>query len=137
MAGFFGRRLRLPVGFDTDVNGAALAESLWGAGQGLTDLVYFTIGTGVGGGAIVNGKLVHGFLHPEMGHMMLARNPEQNPFPGSCPFHGACFEGLASGPAIEKRWELKGDQLPPDHPAWVLEAHYIALALVSVTCHNA
>jgi fructokinase len=69
-----------------------------------------------------------------MGHIMLARDPEQDPFPGSCPFHGACFEGLASGPAIEKRWGLKGDQLPPEHPAWALEAHYIALALVSVTC---
>jgi len=134
VVGFFRDRFDFPIAFDTDVNGAVLAESLWGAGKGLHNLVYFTIGTGIGGGAIAEGKLVHGFLHPEMGHMMLARDLEQDPFPGSCPFHGACFEGLASGPAIEKRWGLKGDQLPPDHPAWVLEAHYIALALVSVTC---
>lgn len=134
VVGFFKQRLDLPIAFDTDVNGAVLAESLWGAGKGLKNLVYFTIGTGIGGGVIAEGNLVHGFLHPEMGHIMLARDPEQDPFPGICPFHGACFEGLASGPAIEKRWGLRGDQLPPEHPAWALEAHYIALALVSVTC---
>lgn len=134
VVGFFKQRLDLPIAFDTDVNGAVLAESLWGAGKGLKNLVYFTIGTGIGAGVIAEGNLVHGFLHPEMGHIMLARDPERDPFPGSCPFHGACFEGLASGPAIEKRWGLKGDQLPPEHPAWALEAHYIALALVSVTC---
>jgi len=134
VVGFFKQSFDFPIAFDTDVNGAVLAESLWGAGKGLQNLVYFTIGTGIGAGVIAEGKLVHGFLHPEMGHIMLARDPEHDPFPGSCPFHGACFEGLASGPAIEKRWGLKGDQLPPEHPAWALEAHYIALALVSVTC---
>ena len=134
VVGFFRQRFDFPIAFDTDVNGAVLAESLWGAGRGLQNLVYFTIGTGIGAGAIAEGKLVHGFLHPEMGHMMLARDPLQDPFAGNCPFHGTCFEGLASGPAIEKCWGLKGDQLNPDHPAWALEAHYIALALVSVTC---
>ncbi|MCK9246824.1 MAG: ROK family protein [Anaerolineaceae bacterium] len=134
VVGFFRQRLSLPIAFDTDVNGAVLAESLWGAGKGLRNLVYFTIGTGIGAGIIAEGNLVHGFLHPEMGHILLARDPEQDPFPGVCPFHGACFEGLASGPAIEKRWGLKGDQLPRDHQAWDLEAEYIAKALVSVTC---
>ena len=134
VVGFFRQRLSLPIAFDTDVNGAVLAESLWGAGKGLRNLVYFTIGTGIGAGIIAEGNLVHGFLHPEMGHILLARDPEQDPFPGICPFHGACFEGLASGPAIEKRWGLKGDQLPRGHQAWDLEAEYIAKALVSVTC---
>ena len=134
LVGFFRQRLALPIAFDTDVNGAVLAESLWGAGKGLRNLVYFTIGTGIGAGIIAEGNLVHGFLHPEMGHILLARDPEQDPFPGICPFHGACFEGLASGPAIEKRWGFKGDQLPPEHQAWDLEAEYIAKALVSVTC---
>ncbi|NLC29269.1 MAG: ROK family protein [Chloroflexi bacterium] len=134
LVGFFRQRLALPIAFDTDVNGAVLAESLWGAGKGLRNLVYFTIGTGIGAGIIAEGNLIHGFLHPEMGHILLARDPKQDPFPGICPFHGACFEGLASGPAIEKRWGLKGDQLPPGHQAWDLEAEYIAKALVSVTC---
>ncbi|MEA4959200.1 MAG: ROK family protein [Anaerolineaceae bacterium] len=132
--GFFSRRLNLPIGFDTDVNGAALAESLWGAGQGLTDLVYFTIGTGIGGGAIVGGKLLHGLLHPEMGHIPLPRDPEQDSFPGACPFHSDCFEGLAAGPALEKRWGQRAETFTPDHPAWELEAHYIALAMQSIIC---
>jgi fructokinase len=121
----------LPVGFDTDVNGAALAEARWGAGQGCDPVIYLTIGTGIGGGALVNGRLLHGLLHPEMGHIPLPRDPLHDPFPGACPFHGDCFEGLAAGPALEKRWGQRGETLPPDHPAWELEAHYIALALCS------
>ncbi len=121
--------LNLPVGFDTDVNGAALAEARWGAGQGCDPVLYLTIGTGIGGGAVVNGKLLHGLIHPEMGHIRLPRDPKVDPFPGSCPFHGDCFEGLANGPAMEKRWGQKAETLPPDHPAWDLEAHYIAIAL--------
>ncbi len=123
--------LNLPVNFDTDVNGAALAEARWGAGLNCDPVLYITIGTGIGGGAFINGRLLHGLVHPEMGHIPLPRDPQRDPFAGICPFHGDCFEGLASGPALEKRWGQKAETLPPDHPAWDLEAHYIALALSS------
>lgn len=123
--------LNLPVAFDTDVNGAALAEARWGAAQSCDPVLYLTIGTGIGGGVLVNGKLLHGLIHPEMGHIPLPRDPRMDPFPGNCPFHGDCFEGLACGPAIEKRWGQKAETLPVEHPAWELEAHYIALALTS------
>lgn len=124
----------IPIGFDTDVNGAALGEWRWGAAQGLGTFVYLTIGTGIGGGGLYEGKLMHGLLHPEMGHIPIPRNPARDPFEGSCPFHKDCFEGLASGPAMEKRWGQKAESLPPDHPAWDLEAHYISLALQSFIC---
>lgn len=124
----------IPVAFDTDVNGAALGEWRWGAGQGLDTFIYLTIGTGIGGGILVNGELMHGLLHPEMGHIPLPRDPALDPFEGSCPFHGDCFEGLASGPAMQKRWGVKAETLPPEHPAWDLEAGYIALALRSFIC---
>lgn len=122
----------IPIAFDTDVNGAAMGEWTWGAAQGLDTFIYLTIGTGVGGGAMVNGKLLHGLLHPEMGHILLPHDRERDPFEGWCPFHMDCFEGLASGPAIEKRWGQKAETLPPDHPAWGLEAFYIAQALSSL-----
>jgi fructokinase len=121
----------IPIGFDTDVNGAALGEWKWGAAQGLDTFIYLTVGTGIGGGAMINGQLLHGLLHPEMGHIPLPHDKERDPFEGGCPFHKDCFEGLASGPALEKRWGQKAETLPPDHPAWELEAHYIALALAS------
>ena len=121
----------IPINFDTDVNGAALSEWTWGAAQGLDTFIYLTIGTGIGGGGMVNGKLLHGLLHPEMGHIRLPHDQEHDPFEGTCPFHQDCFEGLASGPALEKRWGQKAETLSPDHPAWALEAHYIALALVN------
>ena len=124
----------VPLGFDTDVNGAALAEGRWGAAQGLHTFVYLTIGTGIGGGALVSGKLLHGLIHPEMGHIRLNHDWQRDPFPGSCPFHGDCLEGMANGPAIEKRWGIKGQELEPDHPAWVLEADYLAQALQSLVC---
>ncbi|MDX1417724.1 MAG: ROK family protein [Candidatus Promineifilaceae bacterium] len=119
----------IPIGFDTDVNGAALAEGIWGAAADLHTFVYLTIGTGIGGGALVNGKLLHGLLHPEMGHMRLPHDWQADPYPGRCPYHGDCLEGMASGPAIEQRWGVKGQDLDPDHPAWDLEADYLALAL--------
>jgi fructokinase len=134
MVGPFRSAFGVPVGFDTDVNGAALGEWRWGAAQGLDTFIYLTIGTGIGGGGLVNGELMHGLLHPEMGHIPLPRDPGIDPFEGVCPFHGDCYEGLASGPAIEKRWGQKAETLPPDHPAWELEAHYIALALRSFIC---
>jgi fructokinase len=123
--------LELPVAFDTDVNGAALGEHRWGAAQGLHTFVYLTIGTGLGGGAMVEGRLLHGLLHPEMGHVLLPHDWDEDPFPGTCPYHGDCFEGLAAGPALEARWGQPGETLPPDHPAWPLEAHYLALGLMS------
>ena len=132
--GFFRTALGtdLPIGFDTDVDAAVLAESRWGAGQGLGNLVYLTIGTGIGGGALVDGELLHGYAHPEMGHMLLAQHPSDIHFPGNCPFHGTCLEGLASGPAIEARWQQKAASLATDHPAWQLEAHYLALGLMNI-----
>lgn len=121
----------IPVQIDTDVNGAALGEHTWGAAIGLDTCLYLTIGTGIGGGGLANGELMHGLVHPEMGHVMIPHDFAADPFPGICPFHNDCFEGLASGPAIEKRWGAPGDQLPDDHPAWPLEAHYIALAVTN------
>jgi fructokinase len=126
--------LHLPVAFDTDVNGATLAEWRWGAAQNCNPVLYLTIGTGVGGGVLVNGQPLHGLLHPEMGHISLPHDLAQDPFPGTCPFHGDCFEGLACGLALEKRWGARAETFGPEHPAWELEAHYIALALRSYIC---
>jgi fructokinase len=125
--------LGVPVGFDTDVNASVLAESLWGAGQGLKDLLYLVVGTGIGGGAMVNGQLLHGLLHSEMGHFLLAPRADDG-FAGHCPFHGNCLEGLASGPAIRARWGIPAEAMPADHAAWDLEAHYIAQALHAFVC---
>jgi len=127
--------LGVPVGFDTDVNGAALAEARCGAGRGVEDLVYFTVGTGIGGGAITGGRLVHGLMHSEMGHLLVRRAPGERPdFAGVCPYHGDCLEGMASGPAIEARWGRKPESLAEDHPAWGLEADYLAQACIAVAC---
>lgn len=134
IVGHIRRTIDVPVGFDTDVNGAALGEHRWGAAQGLDTFVYLTIGTGIGGGGMVNGKLIHGLVHPEMGHMRLPHDLNRDPFAGVCPFHGDCLEGLATGPAIEARWGQRGETLLPDHPAWALEAHYIALGVVNLVC---
>lgn len=134
VVGVFRRAFDLPVVFDTDVNGAALGEGRWGAVQGLDTFLYLTIGTGIGGGGVVGGKVMHGLVHPEMGHIRLPHDSAADPFPGACPFHGDCFEGLAAGPAMEKRWGQKAETLPPDHPAWALEARYIALALADFVC---
>jgi fructokinase len=134
---FVGRlqaAFELPVGFDTDVNGAALAEHRWGSAQDIDTFVYLTIGTGVGGGAMVNGRILHGLIHPEMGHMRLPHDWEADPYPGRCPFHGDCLEGMAAGPAIGDRWGRPGHELPPDHPAWALQANYLALALHNLIC---
>lgn len=130
----FRQTLGVPVSLDTDVNAAALGEHRWGAAQGLSTFVYLTIGTGIGGGVMANGQLVHGLMHPELGHMLLPHDRERDPFAGSCPYHGDCLEGLAAGPAVEQRWGQRGETLGPDHPAWALEAHYLALGLVNVIC---
>jgi fructokinase len=134
IAGTIGRALGVVVGFDTDVNGAALGEARWGAAQDLSDFLYLTIGTGIGGGAISNGRVVHGMLHPEMGHIRIPHDTARDPFRGCCPYHGDCLEGLASGPAIEARWGVAGRELPPGHPVWELEARYLALGLANWVC---
>lgn len=123
--------INVPIAFDTDVNGAALGEWRWGAAQGLDTFIYLTVGTGIGGGVFANGRLLHGLLHPELGHIALPHDFKKDPFEGACLFHHDCFEGLASGVAIEKRWGQRGGTLPEDHPAWELETEYIALALAN------
>ena len=133
VAGAVGRALAVPIGFDTDVNAAALAENLWGAAAGFDTFVYVTVGTGIGGGAMVNGRLLHGLVHPEMGHVRIPREASDE-FEGCCPFHGDCFEGLASGPAIRQRWGAPAETLPEDHPAWELEAAYLATGLANLVC---
>lgn len=124
--------LALPVGFDTDVNGAALAEARWGASRGDRVSVYITVGTGIGGGAIVCGQPLNGLTHPEMGHMRPLRHPDDAGFGGICPFHGDCLEGLASGPAIKARWGASLSELDPDHPAHDMIAWYLAQMVVTL-----
>lgn len=126
-----GRRLSVPVAFDTDVDAAALGEHRWGAARGLDTFCYVTVGTGIGGGAVVGGELLHGLAHPELGHLRIPHDREADPFPGLCAYHGDCWEGLASGPAIEARWDTPAHQIG-DKAAWELEARYLALGLVSV-----
>ena len=127
------RALGVPVAIDTDVNGAALSEHRWGAAQDQENVIYLTVGTGIGGGALVHGQLLHGLLHPEMGHILLPHDWQADPYPGFCPYHGDCLEGLAAGPAMQGRWGQPAESLPPDHPAWQLEAHYLALGVVSLS----
>jgi fructokinase len=129
--GMLNEALQTPVVVDTDVNGAALGEYLWGVGRGFPTLLYLTVGTGIGGGLLVNGEPHHGLTHPEMGHIRIPHNRERDPFPGACKFHGNCLEGLAAGYALEQRWGARGETLPPDHPAWELEAEYLGSALAN------
>ena len=121
----------IPIGFDTDVNVAGYGEWRYGAAQGLDTFIYLTIGTGIGGGGMVNGKMLHGLLHPEMGHILLPLEEGPDAFRGICPFHGHCFEGAASGPAMNARWGVPAETLPPDHEAWTIEAHAISVALMA------
>lgn len=131
MVGYFEEAFGVPVGFDTDVNGAALAEWRWGCAQDLSTCLYVTVGTGIGGGFVVEGKTLKGLLHPEMGHVRV-RRLEEDPFGGNCPFHGdGCLEGMASGPAIEKRWGTSASELEPGHRAWKWQSDYLAQAIVS------
>lgn len=127
--------LDLPVALDTDVNGAALGEQACGAARGCGDFVYVTVGGGIGGGAVSGGRVVQGAMHPEMGHIPVARHPrEVEGFQGWCPFHGDCLEGMASSPAIQLRWNMPPDELPDEHPAWDLEAFYLAQACRTMAC---
>lgn len=130
IVGTLKEALKIPVGFDTDVNGSLLGEVTYGCARGLTDAIYLTIGTGIGGGVMTNGKLLHGMLHPELGHIIIAKRADDKG--GSvCPFHDSCLEGLAAGPSIEKRWGEKAKELADDMAVWELEADYIGTALVN------
>jgi fructokinase len=125
-------QLNVPVAFDTDVNAAAVGEHRWGAQPCVPSLCYLTVGTGIGMGLVIDGRPVHGLVHPEAGHMRIPHNDDRDPFPGSCPAHGDCWEGLASGTALRQRWPAPPPQLPDDHPAWPLEADYLALGILSI-----
>ena len=132
VAGYFANRFSgLPIGFDTDVNGAGLAEHLWGNAKDLRDFLYITMGTGIGGGGMSGGSLLHGLVHPEMGHLLIPPIPGDE-FDGICPYHGRCWEGLCSGPAIKARTGIDASNLPADHKAWQLVAQYTALALANL-----
>ncbi len=124
---------RIPVGLDTDVNGAGIGEFVWGHARGLEDFVYVTMGTGIGGGGMARGRILHGLVHPEMGHLLLPTLPGDS-FAGACDFHGRCWEGLCSGPAIELRAGARAESLPEDHPAWTWVAQYTAMALANIIC---
>lgn len=127
------RNLRVPVAFDTDVNAAAFGEQYWAPeNRGMDPFVYMTVGTGIGVGVIVNGSPLHGLIHPEAGHVALPHDWERDPFPGVCPYHGDCLEGLASGLSMHRRWGKRPETLPASHPGWELESDYIALALVNL-----
>ena len=131
--GAFQKALQCPIGFDTDVNGSLLGEVHFGAAKGVSDAVYYTIGTGVGAGIMVNGTLLHGMMHAEAGHVLM-RQEEGDTFGGCCPSHGHCLEGMASGPAIEARWGQKGVELANRAEVWALESKYIAQGLIATIC---
>lgn len=123
------KALEVPVGFNTDVNAAALGEATFGAAKGLDSCLYITVGTGIGAGAVIQGKLIQGLSHPEMGHILVRRHPEDQ-YAGKCPYHSDCLEGLAAGPAIEARWGSKGDELVGREEVWDMEGYYIAQGLM-------
>jgi fructokinase len=134
LVGQFRRSLDLPVAFDTDVNAAAFGEYYWTPeNRSLDPFVYMTVGTGIGVGVLVDGRPVHGLVHPEAGHFILPHDRKKDPFEGICPYHRDCLEGLASGTAMSARWGQDAETLPDTHPAWELEANYLALALVNLT----
>lgn len=130
VVGKFQKAFSVPVGFDTDVNGAILGEVMLGAAKGCENAIYITVGTGIGVGVYVNGGLLHGLVHSEGGHILLAKHPKDT-YSGKCPYHGCCFEGLASGPAIEERWGKKAEMLADEMNVWELESYYIAQAITN------
>jgi fructokinase len=132
IAPFVEAQLGVPVAFETDVGAAAVAEQRWGAGRGAPSLCYLTVGTGIGAGILIEGRPVHGLVHPEVGHLRVPHDRGADPFSGSCPVHGDCWEGLASGEALEARWHQPSAALPDQHPAWALEARYLADGLLSI-----
>ena len=127
-------QFKVPVGFDTDVNAAVFGEYMWGAGKGCDPLIYITVGTGIGGGVIVNGHLLHGLLHPEIGHLHVPPPSSEGALSSDCqcPFHKSCMEGYASGPAIMRRWGKRAESLPPDHPVWADVSDVLAHGLANL-----
>lgn len=130
ICGYFRNAWRIPVGFDTDVNGSMLGEATWGCAKGLDTAIYITVGTGIGVGVMAGGRLLHGMLHPEAGHIPMPVRSD-DPYAGKCPYHGTCLEGMASGPAIEARWGTPAKELAGRPEVWDLEAYYLAHALTS------
>lgn len=128
IVGNMKKELQIPIGFDTDVNGAILGEATWGAAKGLDNAIYITIGTGIGVGVYIGKKLVHGLMHPEAGHVLLNRHPRDH-YKGHCPYHSNCAEGLAAGPAVEERWGRKAVELADREEVWEMEAYYISQAI--------
>ncbi|HET7121416.1 MAG TPA: ROK family protein [Solirubrobacterales bacterium] len=134
VVGALAEKLDVPFAFDTDVNASAVGEATWGAAVGLKTFCYVTVGTGIGAGLVANGEVLHGLLHPELGHVRVPHDFERDPFAGSCPFHGDCLEGLASGEALRARWGRPAEELQDEHQVWDLEADYLALALTNLVC---
>ncbi len=132
IVGMLQNSLGVPVGLDTDVNAAVLAHHEFGSAKRLANIVYFTVGTGIGAGALVEGRVIHGVAHTEMGHIPIRRHPRDT-FGGICPSHGDCLEGLASGPALAARWGQPAESLPAEHPAWDIEAYYLAEAALTAS----
>ena len=132
VVGYFKKRLLIPIGFDTDVNASCIGESVYGSSKGLSDIIYITIGTGIGIGVISNGNLLHGAMHPEGGHIFINRDARDG-FMGVCPYHKNCFEGLSSGIAVGKRFDVAAKDMSDDDPFWDIEANYIAQALINYT----
>ena len=131
IVGRFKKALSVPIGFDTDVNGSLIGEITYGASKGLENAVYITVGTGIGGGVMTNGRLLHGMLHPELGHMVMHIHPD-DAYKCRCPFHDHCLEGLACGLAVEERRGLKGKDIPDDDKVWEIEAYYLGQAMVNL-----
>ena len=134
IVGYLSEKIKAPIIFETKDNAAAYCEYKWGTGKGLETLFYMTIGTEIGGGVIVNGELIHGLMHPEPGHITVKKHPDDH-FEGRCQYHENCLEGLASAKSVDVRWNCHALELGNDHPAWELEAYYIAQALA--TCIHA
>ena len=134
--GYF-KKLGIPLGFDTDVNGSCLGEVCFGAARGFENVVYGTIGTGIGFGVYLNGKLLHGLQHPETGHMFINKHETDKHYKGPCPYHDNCLETLASGPSIEKRWGKKAYELYDEKKVWDLEAYYLGQAVTNcILCYS-
>jgi fructokinase len=124
--------LGVPIALETDVGAAAFGELRWGAGRGADSLCYLTVGTGIGAGIVRRGRALHGLLHPEAGHLRIPHDSALDPYPGACPFHGDCWEGLASGRALLERWGGEPETLPDGHAAWPLEATYLAAGILAI-----
>jgi len=125
------KALDVPAVFETDVAASLFGEATWGAAKGMKHAAYFTVGTGIGGSVMIDGEILHGIGHPEMGHMRVSRH-DQDDFKGSCPFHHDCLEGMAAGTSMSQRWGIPAEELPVDHPAWEIEASYLAQACLNL-----